>query len=425
MGRGSTRRWCAAGAAALALAGVTVAGLDADAQIPTLPGQSSTTTTTPPPETTTTTRPPIVTFETTTTTTAPSSTATTTGPGGGGQPSTTAPPQSAPETQDPAEGDGGTEGAIVGLVGRNIPAEAQAIMDSIVRTPANNNDALVQGAALLEAAGVPRADAVRAVYGRFPVLGPTRWSDDWYFPRWTGTQFRFHQGLDMFAPYGTPVAAPVDGVARVSTNALGGLTVRVVEPDGTYWYLAHLSAIAEGLVDGQPVTTGQVVGFVGTSGNAVGTPPHLHFGVYPQAGPAAPPKPVVDAWVAEGAARVPELLAQLGVAAPAAAPGGGVRRASGTQVGPPTAGAAVRSELLWASAVSPTGGAVQLADAAAAAVSERLDWTRRAAEQRAIDLAWAQSSARAAHVLGPLTHPVLRQVVEELRGAETASDHEH
>ena len=420
MGRGSTRRWLAAGAATLAVAGVTVAGLDADAQIPIFP--STTTTTAPPPSSTTsTTRPPLVTFETTTSTTAPPSS--TTGPGG--EPSTTAPPQGPPDPGDPATGDGGGgDGAIVGLVGREIPPEAQAVMSSIVRTPANNNDALVQGAALLEAAGISRDDALRAVFGRFPILGPTRWSDDWYFPRWTGPRFRFHEGLDMFAPYGTPVVAPVDGIARPATNALGGITVRVVQPDGTYWYFAHLSGIAPGLVDGQPVTTGQLIGFVGTSGNAVGTPPHVHLGLYPQAGAAAPPKPVVDSWVAEGAARVPELLAQLGVAAPAAAPGGGVRRATGTQVGPPTAGASVRGELLWAAGVSPAGGAVQLADAAAAAVSERLDWTRRAAEQRAIDLAWAQSSARAAQVLGPLTHPVLRQVVEELRGAEMASGHE-
>ena len=152
------------------------------------------------------------------------------------------------------------------------------------------------------------------MYGRFPVLGPSRWVDDWYFPRWTGATFRHHLGLDMMAPYGTPLAAPVDGIARISTNALGGLTVRVVEPDGTFWYLAHLSGIADGVVDGSAVTVGQVVGFVGDSGNARGGAPHLHFAIHPQGGPPIPPKAIVDQWVADGAARVPELLAGINVA---------------------------------------------------------------------------------------------------------------
>ena len=417
MGRGLAARRVVA-VALVAGAAAVISGLDATAQLIPLPGESTTTTAPPPPPSTTTTTEPIGgVFGPTTT--APPTTGTeppppTTAPTPG-EPGAPAP--AGPNPPDPGEGDGGDPGIAGGLLPRAIPPEAQAVINSIARTPANNNDALVQGAALIESLGVARDDAVRAVFGRFPVLGPTRWSDDWYFPRWTGAQFRFHLGLDMFAPYGTPVAAPVDGVARIAENPLGGLTVRVVEPSGTYWYLAHLSGIAPGLVDAQPVTAGQVVGFVGTSGNAVGTPPHVHFGVYPQGGAAAPPKPVVDAWVAEGAARVPELLAQLGVAAPATAAAGTVYRASGTEVGPPTAGSPSRGELLWASAASPAGGAVALADAAAAAAGERIDWVRRAAEQRAMDLAWSQSAARAAIILGPLTNPTLRQVVESLRGS--------
>lgn len=406
MGRGSVRRRSIAavlGAAVLVLG----SGLEASAQRTQAPGdqQASTTATTdpvsglldpaPPPETTSTTQPPS------------------SAPAPSGQPDAAAP--APPPDGGEGEGDAGQDDPAA--TGRAIPPEAQAIMDSIARTAPGNNDALVEGAALLESAGVPHDEAVRAVFGRFPVLGPTRWSDDWYLPRWTGAQFRFHKGLDMFAPYGTPVAAPVDGVARISSNALGGLTVKVVEPDGTYWYLAHLSGVAEGLVDGQEVTTGQVVGYVGTSGNAVGTPPHLHFGVYPQGGEAAPPKPVVDSWVVEGAARVPELLAQARsiVATSASTPAGLSMRAPGTAVRPPTGSASSRTELLWASAANPAGGAVQVADAAAAAAAGRLDWDRRAAEQRAMDLAWGEAVSRAQRLLGPLTHPSLRQAVEALR----------
>ena len=316
----------------------------------------------------------------------------------------------APAPGDPVEGEGGALPGVPGLV---VPPDAQAVIDSIARTGSNDNDALVEGALLVEAAGMAHDEAVRAVFGRFPILGPSRWSDDWYYPRWTGAMFRYHQGLDMFAAFGTPVAAPADGVARISQNPLGGLTVRVVEPDGTYWYLAHLSGVAPGLVDGQPVTTGQVVGFVGDSGNAKGGAPHLHFGVYPGGGAAAPPKPVVDSWVADGAARVPEVLAQSqATAAPPSADA--ARRAAGAAVGPSAPGGPSRSELLWASAASPTGGALQVADAAAAAAGRRLDWTRRAAEQRALDLAWQESADRARRVLGPLVATSLRQAVEAL-----------
>ena len=205
--------------------------------------------------------------------------------------------ETAGEEPPPADGDGE-----VAPAGGVIPPDARRAISAIARTAPNDNGALVAGAAALEAAGVPHDDAVRLVYGRFPILGPARWSDDWYMPRWTGTLFRYHLGLDMVAAYGTPVAAPADGVARIATNALGGLTVRVVEPSGTFWYLAHLSGIADGVVDGSPVAVGQVVGYVGDSGNARGGVPHLHFAVHPNGGQPVPPKPIVDQWVADGAA---------------------------------------------------------------------------------------------------------------------------
>lgn len=308
----------------------------------------------------------------------------------------------------------GTDGG-----GRPIPAEAQAVINSIARTPANDNGALVEGAAALEAAGIAKDEAVSAVFGRFPVLGPSRWVDDWHFPRWSGTTFRYHLGLDMFADYGTPLASPVDGFARVSENALGGLTIRVIEPDGTFWYLAHLSGIAEGVVDGAAVTTGQVIGFVGDSGNARGGAPHLHFAVHPGGGQAAPPKPYVDAWVAEGAERVVDLLGQVSSAPqPAAVVATDLTRrlADGVIAGPATSGPP-RSELLWASAANPTGGAVAVAEAAAASLNEGVDWERRGAEQRSLDLAWAQSTDRAWQVVGPLVNPMLRRAVEDRRGA--------
>jgi murein DD-endopeptidase MepM/ murein hydrolase activator NlpD len=328
-------------------------------------------------------------------------------------PSPTAPPTAPPPPQGPeptpspaaspapADGDAGTD-ATGG--GRAVPPEAQAAIDAVVRSGPNDNHALVAGVAALEARGVAPGDARRAVFGRFPVLGPARWVDDWHYPRWTGSTFRFHLGLDVFADHGTPLAAPADGVARIASNPLGGLTVRVVEPDGTAWYLAHLSGIADGLVDGSAVTTGQVVGFVGDSGNARGGAPHLHLGLYLADGQAAPPKPSVDAWVADGAARVVELL---GSAVPrSTAVGATPRVAPDLAVGSPSASPS-RSELLWASAASPSGGAVAVADAAAASLNLGLDWERRALEQRALDLGWVRATDEARRFLAPFANPAL------------------
>ncbi len=88
-------------------------------------------------------------------------------------------------------------------------------------------------------------------------------------------------GQDMFAPKGTPVFSAVHGyVRRTGTNELGGNIVFVTGAGGRRYYYAHLDRIAHGLHAGQAVTTDTVLGFVGTTGNAITTPPHLHFGVY-------------------------------------------------------------------------------------------------------------------------------------------------
>jgi hypothetical protein len=326
----------------------------------------------PSPSSTTTTAPPLPTVPPPAPTPTPPP-----GEGTGGG-STTDPTTPLVPEPPPADGDGEVPPA-----GRLVPPDAQRAIDAIARTAPNHNSALVQGAAAVAAAGVPQDEANRLVYGRFPVLGPTRWVDDWHFPRWTGATFRFHLGLDMFAPLGTPVAAPVDGIARVATNSLGGLTVRVVEPDGTYWYLAHLSGIADGITDGSAVTVGQVVGFVGDSGNARGGTPHLHFGVYAAGSTAVPPKPYVDQWVADGAALVPELLAGL----------------------TPAPRSAASSAIV---AIRATRGLSAGLDA----VTEALDRERRAALQRATDEAWVRATGVAMATLGPLTSSALRQTIE-------------
>ena len=98
--------------------------------------------------------------------------------------------------------------------------------------------------------------------------------NDWGFPRAGGT--RFHEGNDLFTSQGAPIRAPVSGTVRFKTGPLGGLQFNLKGTDGVEYIGSHLSAKER---DGR-VSAGDVIGYVGTSGNARGTHPHLHFGMY-------------------------------------------------------------------------------------------------------------------------------------------------
>jgi murein DD-endopeptidase MepM/ murein hydrolase activator NlpD len=91
---------------------------------------------------------------------------------------------------------------------------------------------------------------------------------------------RVHEGLDIFARAGTPVVSATGGiVVRVGTNNLGGLVVYTLGAGGRIYYYAHLSRYGA-FEEGDIIKPGDVLGYVGNTGNARGTPPHLHFGVY-------------------------------------------------------------------------------------------------------------------------------------------------
>ena len=93
---------------------------------------------------------------------------------------------------------------------------------------------------------------------------------------------RLHEALDILAPRNTPVVAVEDGtVAKLFNSKAGGLTVYQFDPSQEYsYYYAHLERYADGLKEGDRIHRGQVLGFVGTSGNAPKDTPHLHFAVY-------------------------------------------------------------------------------------------------------------------------------------------------
>jgi murein DD-endopeptidase MepM/ murein hydrolase activator NlpD len=92
---------------------------------------------------------------------------------------------------------------------------------------------------------------------------------------------RKHEALDILAPRGTPVLAAEGGrIVKLFTSARGGLTIYQFDPVERYcYYYAHLDRYADGLKEGQPVQRGQVIGYVGTTGNAPPNTPHLHFSI--------------------------------------------------------------------------------------------------------------------------------------------------
>lgn len=126
----------------------------------------------------------------------------------------------------------------------------------------------------------PIADLRRRTL-ELPLEGATRSELRGSFDELRGKSRR-HEAIDMLAPRNTPIRAVDDGtIARLFTSAAGGLTVYQFDPTTNYvYYYAHLERYAPGLEEGERVRRGQLLGFVGTSGNAPKDTPHLHFAIF-------------------------------------------------------------------------------------------------------------------------------------------------
>ena len=137
----------------------------------------------------------------------------------------------------------------------------------------------------------------------FPVSGRTAAAVRSVFRDPRDNNTREHHGIDIFAPRNTPVLAAADGVvSRVGTNDLGGNVVWVWDAHRRQsYYYAHLERQA--VTAGARVRAGDVVGYVGNTGNARTTPPHLHFGIYQRGEGPIDPLPFVHG------ARGPEVTA--------------------------------------------------------------------------------------------------------------------
>ena len=115
----------------------------------------------------------------------------------------------------------------------------------------------------------------------FPVYGPSSFTDTFGAPR-GDVSGGWHHGDDIFAPLGAPVLAVAAGtVFSVGWNKIGGNRLWLRDGQGNLFYYAHLSAFTPLAVNGNKVNAGDVLGFVGNTGDAQGTPPHLHFEIHP------------------------------------------------------------------------------------------------------------------------------------------------
>jgi murein DD-endopeptidase MepM/ murein hydrolase activator NlpD len=163
----------------------------------------------------------------------------------------------------------------------------------------------------------------------FPVYGPSGYSDT--FGAFRGdVSGNWHHGDDIFAPLGAPILACADGlVFSVGWNDVGGNRLWLRDSQGNEFYYAHLSAFTPLARNGMHVKAGEMLGFVGNTGDAQGTPTHLHFEVHPASllfmgyDGAVNPTPYLDAWKHLQDVRfsnVASWLAKTGVADPAPKP---------------------------------------------------------------------------------------------------------
>jgi len=242
----------------------------------------------PEPSTTTTTSVPPFVTTTTTTTKVPTTTARTTASTAATTTTTRAP---APTT----------------TTSTTFPPGLLALANSVKRSPPNSTFRVLAALAPLQQLGFTPQQAAMVGLGQFPVAGPATFADDWWEPR-PGPIPRLHEGDDIVAATGTPLRAPADGTLKYDTSDPAGYGVAaiVTMTDGTYFLMGHLSATVSTLTTGSVVKQGDVVGFVGATGDATG--PHCHFEIHPRGGAGVDPKPYLDRFLADALAAAPQLI---------------------------------------------------------------------------------------------------------------------
>lgn len=352
-------------------------------------------------------------------------------------PVTEQPPPPAPAAPAPgpaAQGPGApAPGAPAPVAGQPPNPRTQPFplaVPNIRRSPARNTDVLLERLQPVVSRGIPMEQALLAVVSPFPVAGKANFSHDWGFPRYTPTP-HLHQGTDVFAAFGTPVVTSEAGrVIQKGALGAGGISVWVRGDSGPAYYYAHLQSWASGLAVGQRVEKGQVIGFVGDSGNAEGGAPHVHFEIHPGGSPGTPardPKPFLD----DALRRAEEQAAAF-----VGGSFGGVPNTAGRPVWPGFAvtkevdkllqGTAISSpeDVMWFSMLDPTLGVLGLARQGAGtgnalqvqlSEEQKVEEERRADVRNAIDARTdkinsflAGSVSKTAVVLGPVKQALVK-----------------
>jgi murein DD-endopeptidase MepM/ murein hydrolase activator NlpD len=265
------------------------------------------------------------------------------------------------ENQDGRDGPGGSDST-----DRKGARGKGSIFTGVPSIPGSfNTDDLVAVAAQLRSLGWNQQQVIERVYPPFIIAGPSVWTDTWGAPRYgPGPIVRTHEGQDVFCEFGDPVLASEDGFVTFDDQGLGGLIARLHREDGSYFYYAHLSDWNQELRNGDRVSRGEVLGYCGNSGNALTTPPHVHFGWYKAQGSAKDPMRQLVRWLREAESRALALVGK--------AQGKRVREISritaarrfGDAFVPDRSELAVPTESLWASGSSPATGAFGLAETA-------------------------------------------------------------
>jgi murein DD-endopeptidase MepM/ murein hydrolase activator NlpD len=165
---------------------------------------------------------------------------------------------------------------------------------------------LISAARELRELGITSRRA-RSVFQPFIVAGYASWWDSWGEVRLGTHGVRPHLGQDVFCNQGAPVLAAEPGRIEFTFDDLGGMVARLHRDVGSFWYYAHLSGFSASLASGDYVERGDVIGFCGNTGNAKGSSPHVHFGLYSGGVAQNPMQPLVS-WLHQAEARAARLI---------------------------------------------------------------------------------------------------------------------
>jgi septal ring factor EnvC (AmiA/AmiB activator) len=172
-------------------------------------------------------------------------------------------------------------------------AEAQAAAEAEAAAATTTTEAPPEPTPEVAAPADPTPDVVPGAQSGgglvCPVQGAVTFIDSWGYPRSGG---RSHKGVDMMANHGVTVVAPTSGMVEFGYNSLGGDNFKLSGDNGDYYYGAHLQAFVG---TDRWVEAGEVIGEVGSSGNANAAAPHLHFEIHPNHGSATNPYPATAA----------------------------------------------------------------------------------------------------------------------------------